>query len=121
MSESDFLRYESLAERLKVFLGILTSSSNFEIGTLELSSVYALKRIEPVFEKTQYALAQYNESVQLLKQLFPKTHEKNREFRLYSESQIDVRRTNQTIHLRMVSSGQTIHTSGLGNKCVYWV
>ena len=86
MSESDFLRYESLAERLKVFLGILTSSSNFEIGTLELNSVYALKRIEPVFEKTQYALAQYNESVQLLKRPFPKTHEKNREFRLYSES-----------------------------------
>lgn len=86
MSESDFLRYESLAERLKVFLGILTSSSNFEIGTLELNSVYALKRIEPIFEKTQYALAQYNESVQLLKQPFPKTHEKNQEFRLYSES-----------------------------------
>lgn len=86
IQEDDIIGYESLIERLNVFLGILTSSTNFNIGQIDVSDAKFTDEIEPIFIKTQYAYNKYNQSVKLLKKPFPKKEDELKEFLAMKES-----------------------------------
>lgn len=86
INNKEVLRYESLLERSKVFLGILTSATNFNIGQIEVEDAAMIDKVEPIFIKTQHAFQQYNKSIELMKKAFPQKEEELEEFRMYSEA-----------------------------------
>ena len=89
LTKEDVLRYESLKERMVVFLRILTSATNFDINQVDVNDANMFGKIQPIMIKTQLALQEYNKSVALLKKPFPKTDEDLRQLR---DLQLDIQK-----------------------------